>query len=126
MSTMGRGVPFPSESAQGDRVQGSTPRGHDRGARLQTQKLAFIWVGDLQYELIQPISGAVDVYRDALPADDGLQFHHICMRVGDWDEFRPRGRQPALPVVLEGGMRRCVSSTSTPGRSSATTSNTSG
>lgn len=83
--------------------EGSTPVVTTAGPGIQTQKLAFIWVGDLQYELIQPISGAVDLYRDALPADDGLQFHHICMRVSDWGEFRPRVDKQPYPVVLEGG-----------------------
>jgi hypothetical protein len=83
--------------------EGSTPVVTAAGPGVQTQKLAFIWVGDLQYELIQPISGAVDLYRDALPGDDGLKFHHICMRIGDWNEFRPRVDQQAYPVVLQGG-----------------------
>lgn len=83
--------------------EGSTPVSTSAGPGIQTQRLAFIWVGDLQYELIQPISGAVDLYRDALPADDGLKFHHICMRVADWDEFRPRVDPQPYPVVLEGG-----------------------
>jgi hypothetical protein len=73
------------------------------GPGTQTNKMAFIWIGDLQYELIQPISGDVSLYRDALPADDGLRFHHICMRVPDWDEFRARVDHQPYPVVIEGG-----------------------
>jgi Glyoxalase/Bleomycin resistance protein/Dioxygenase superfamily len=84
------------------RYEGSTPVMTPAGPGIQTQKIAFIWVGDLQYELIEPVSGAVDVYRGALPASDGLQFHHICMRIDDWDEFRPRVDQQQYPVVLEG------------------------
>lgn len=71
-------------------------------ARL-TNKLAFIWVDDLQYELIEPVSGAVDMYRDALPADDSPVFHHICMRVNDWDDFRARVDRQPLPIVIERG-----------------------
>lgn len=66
------------------------------------QKLAFIWVGDLNYELVQPMSGLVDVYRDALPQDDGLQFHHVCHVVDDWADLRARIEKDAFPVVLEG------------------------
>lgn len=59
------------------------------GSGPATNKLAFAWVGKLQYELIQPVSGPVDIYRDAISPDQPLRFHHICMRVsGDWDEFR--------------------------------------
>jgi hypothetical protein len=71
------------------------------GLVTQTCKLAFLWVGDLQYELIQPVSGAVDIYRDGLPADDGLAFHHVCMRIDDWDDFRARVDRQPCPVVME-------------------------
>lgn len=66
-------------------------------------KLGFLWVEDLQIELIEPVSGPVDLYRDALPAGDGLAFHHACMRVDDWADFRARVDRQPLPVVLEGG-----------------------
>lgn len=76
-----------------------TPKGNG----TQTNKLAFLWVGDLQYELIEPVAGDVDIYRDALPNDDKPKFHHICMRVNDWQDFRARVDQQPFPVVLEGG-----------------------
>lgn len=94
------------QRAKIDRVityEGSTTVTTPEGSGTQTNKLAFIWVGDLQYELIQPVSGSVRVYRDALPADDGLQFHHICMRVPDWDKFRAAVDTQPYPVVIEGG-----------------------
>jgi hypothetical protein len=89
-----------------DRVmtyEGTTEVTTPNGAGVQTNKLAFVWVGDLQYELIQPISGDVQLYSDALPAGDGLQFHHICMRVPEWEAFRKRVDEQPYPVVLEGG-----------------------
>lgn len=73
------------------------------GMGSQTNKLAFVWVEDLQYELIQPLAGAVSLYSDALPAGDEIRFHHICMRVDNWDDFRQRVDQQSCPVVLEGG-----------------------
>ncbi len=94
------------ERASIDRLltfEGTTPVTTIAGAGEQTNKLAFIWVGDLQYELIQPVSGDVAIYRDALPDDDGLQFHHVCMRIPDWDSFRARVDRQPYPVVLEGG-----------------------
>ena len=66
-------------------------------------KLAFIWVDDLQYEFIEPVGGTVSLYRDALPQDDSLSFHHICMRVDNWDDFRARVRKQPLEVAIEGG-----------------------
>lgn len=77
-----------------------TPQGEGVGV----QKLAFIWVEDLQFELIEPQSGDVlALYRDALPADDSLSFHHICNRVDDWDGFMGQVEQQEFPVVLKGG-----------------------
>ncbi len=77
-----------------------TPRGEGTGV----QKLAFVWVGDLNYELIQPKEGDVlAIYRDALPADDRLVFHHVCHVVDDFDALMARVEQQPFPVVLKGG-----------------------
>lgn len=73
------------------------------GNGSQTNKIAFVWVEDLQYELIEPVAGDVSLYRDALPKDDKPQFHHSCMRVDNWEDFRARVDQQVFPVVLEGG-----------------------
>ena len=73
-----------------------------KGSGKATNKLAFIWIDNLQYELIQPVAGLVDVYSDQLPADDSLKFHHVCMRVDDWDSFRANVDKLSYPVVLEG------------------------
>lgn len=80
-------------------VEVSTPKGKG----IAVSKLAFIWINNLQYELIQPVSGLVDVYSEQLPADDSIKFHHICMRVDDWDSFRANVDKQRYPVVLEGG-----------------------
>ena len=74
-----------------------------KGEGSLSNKLALLWLDDLQYEIIQPIAGDVDLYQDALGDDDSAHFHHICMRVDDWDEFRQRVDQQPFPVVLEGG-----------------------
>ncbi len=69
-----------------------------------TVKLALGWIGDLQYELIQPVSGLVDVYTDDLRSKYALEFHHVCMRVKDnWAEFRAGLDRDECPVVMEGG-----------------------
>lgn len=77
----------------------TTPKGSGFG----TYKLAFIWINNLQYELIQPVSGMVDVYTEQLPEDDGVRFHHTCMRIDDWGDFRRRVDKRGYRVVLEGG-----------------------
>jgi hypothetical protein len=72
-----------------------------------TVKLALGWIGNIQYELIQPVSGVIDVYTDCATADatdrSVLHFHHICMRVSDWDEFRAQLDREKQAVVAEGG-----------------------
>ena len=81
-------------------VQLWTPQGEGVGV----QKLAFVWVEDLNFELIQPKSGeTLAIYRDALPEDDRLVFHHVCQRVDDWDEFMGRVDKQPFPIVLKGG-----------------------
>ena len=66
-------------------------------------KLAFMWVGDFQYELIQPISGLEEIYGAYMPKDDSLAFHHTCVRVDDWDLFRRDVEKQPYPIAFEGG-----------------------
>ena len=77
----------------------TTPKGPGQA----TSKLGFAWIGDMQYELIEPVSGMVDIYSDALPADNSLQFHHAAFRVADWDALRQQVSRSGLAVVFEGG-----------------------
>jgi hypothetical protein len=72
------------------------------GRRPQTSKLAFVWIGDLQYEFIEPVTEAVPVFSPMLPDDDRPRFHHSCARVPDWEDFRRRVDEQPYPVVIEG------------------------
>lgn len=82
-------VPTPIRTGTGDAV-------------TMNCRLGFIWVGNTQYEFIQPISGWVDLYRDFLPKDDSCVLHHVCQRIADWDDFRVRVDRQPLPLVMEG------------------------
>jgi hypothetical protein len=73
-----------------------------RGRRPHVVKLAFFWVGGLQYELIEPVAEGAPMFSPWLPEGDELRFHHSCARVSDWDDFRRRVDQQPCPVVLEG------------------------
>jgi hypothetical protein len=73
------------------------------GRRTLVNLLAFIWIDNLQYELIQPISGVPEVYDHALADHDGLAFHHVCMRVNDWSALKSSVVRQGLPIVMEGG-----------------------
>jgi hypothetical protein len=54
-----------------------------------TVNLATAQVGNIVYELIEPVTGIVDIYSDPLPKDGfGLVFHHLGFEVlGDEDEW---------------------------------------
>jgi hypothetical protein len=81
-------------------VQVWTPNGSGIGI----QKLAFVWVEDLNYELIEPKDGDVlALYRDALADDDRLVFHHVCHVVDDWEALMTRVEKQPFPIVLKGG-----------------------
>lgn len=68
-----------------------------------SSKLAFLWIDDLQIELIQPIGGDDAIYRNAMLRDYSMALHHICFRVRDWDAFREDAASCGFPVALEGG-----------------------
>lgn len=71
------------------------------GIKRVVSKLAFIWIGDLQYELIEVVSDESGIYANFADNGGGLHFHHICMRVPDWEPFRAAVAAQDLPVVLE-------------------------
>lgn len=74
-----------------------TPAGMKRVA----SKLAFIWIGDLQYELIEIEADETGVYGNYQDNGGILHFHHSCMRVPEWEPFRAAVAAQNLPVVLE-------------------------
>lgn len=74
-----------------------------RGSGTASVRLALGWIGNVQYELIQPVSGWVEVYEEGLPDGAELGFHHVAMRVHDWETFRARLDREKRPVVMEGG-----------------------
>lgn len=84
-------------------IETSQPVDTPQGEVVMSNRLAFAWVGDMQYELIQPVSDPLGLYANA-PSNGGpLRFHHICMRINDWDDFRTRASRQDLPIVIEGG-----------------------
>jgi hypothetical protein len=84
------------------RFEGTTEVLTALGRRPQTAKMAFIWIGGLQYEFIEPVTEAVPVFSTMLPDDDTPRFHHSCTRVPDWADFRRRVNEQPYPVVIEG------------------------
>jgi hypothetical protein len=74
-----------------------TPEGMKRVAT----RLAFIWIGDLQYELIEVVADETGLYANYKDNGGLMHFHHVCMRVPEWQPFRDAVAGQDLPVVLE-------------------------
>lgn len=82
----------------------------DKGWAPCKVKVGLAWNGNVQVELIEPVRGNVQHYLDVLPADpyDATpRFHHICMRVDDWDATRKLVADNDWPVAYEGGVEGC-------------------
>ena len=71
------------------------------GMKRVATKLAFIWIGDMQYELIQVVADETGLYSNYQNNGGLLHFQHICRRVPGWEPFRAAVAQQNLPVVLE-------------------------
>jgi hypothetical protein len=71
------------------------------GMKSVSTKLAFVWIGDLQYELIEVVEDETGIYGNYLNNGGVMHFHHSCARVPDWDVFRAAVDAQDLPVVLE-------------------------
>ena len=63
---------------------------HSQGGSALTH-VAIAWIGNTQMEIIQPLGGRDEIYRDYLPTDGSVMaFHHFCVRAATWDEFAGR------------------------------------
>lgn len=71
------------------------------GPRRQKSRICFIWIGDLQYELIESEIDEVGLYANCLSNGGPLRFHHICFRIGDWTDFRARVDSQEFPLAME-------------------------
>jgi hypothetical protein len=71
------------------------------GMKSVSTKLAFIWIDDLQYELIEVVEDESGIYANYIDNGGLLHFHHVCMRVPEWEPFRAAVAEQDLPVVLE-------------------------
>ena len=78
-----------------------------QGEQMQRVKVAATWVGWLQIELIEPVSGYIDPFLPYLPADksDAVpRLHHISLRRESLDEIAAECDKLGLPFVCEGGI----------------------
>ena len=71
------------------------------GEVINKLRLCVIWIGDTQYELIQPLTDPLGIYANAPANGAPIRFHQICMRVeGSWEDFLARTKAQDLPVVM--------------------------
>jgi hypothetical protein len=71
------------------------------GPKRQQSRISMFWLNGVQYELIQSIVDETGVYANAQNNGGPMRFHHICLRVDNWADFRARVDQQDLPVVFE-------------------------
>jgi hypothetical protein len=85
-------------------IEVDQPVNSPQGEVVNRLRICFIWIGDVQYELIQPVTDPLGIYANA-PSNGGpIRFHQVCYRIRDWDDFRARVDQQDLPVVMERDM----------------------
>lgn len=74
-----------------------------KGPKRQQTRICMFRLNGVQYELIEVIVDETGTYANA-PANDGVvRFHHVNMKVDDWDTFRASVDQQDFPVAFEGG-----------------------
>ena len=82
-------------------IEVEQPVNTPQGEVINKLRICFIWIGDVQYELIQPLTDPLGIYANAPSNGAPIRFHQICMRVQDsWDEFLARVNAQDLPLVM--------------------------
>jgi hypothetical protein len=72
-----------------------------QGLKRQKSRICFIWIGDLQYELIENELDEVGLYANCLSNGGPLRFHHVCFRIDSWADFRRRVDEQEFPIAME-------------------------
>ena len=99
------------------------------GGRDAVINVGLAYVGDVQLEIIEPVSGEVDLYRTWLPDDFAVRHHHFCHRldsVAELEAVQGRYEQSGSRSRWRPASARPGCSTPTRPRSSTTTRSTPG
>lgn len=76
------------------------------GNKVAQVRVAVAWVGTTQIELIQPVSGHVELYEAGLPEnpnDATPRFHHVAVRREDLDAMTREITELGQPLAFETG-----------------------
>lgn len=65
-------------------------------------KVALLQLGSLQYEIVEPVAGACQLYRDFVNPARPLSFHHIGMRADDLDAVCRESEKQGRKLVYSG------------------------
>ncbi|MFK4873670.1 hypothetical protein [Novosphingobium sp. ZW T3_23] len=72
-----------------------------QGLKRQKGRICFIWIGELQIELIENEIDEAGIYANCASSEGPLRFHHICFGVDDWADFRQRVDAQEFPIAME-------------------------
>jgi hypothetical protein len=73
------------------------------GEREITMRAWVTTVGHLTLEVLQPISGACEIFTEMLVPGQPMRLHHIGCRTRDVDQARAESERQGRPVVMAGG-----------------------
>lgn len=73
------------------------------GPKRQKVRATMFWLNGLQYELIEPELDETNIYCNAPDNGGPIRFHHISMKVDDWDELRQMIEDQECPIAAQGG-----------------------
>jgi catechol 2,3-dioxygenase-like lactoylglutathione lyase family enzyme len=74
-----------------------------KGGGTAVINVGLAYVGETQLEIIEPVSGQVDVYRSWLPTDFAVRHHHFCSRldsVEELDALEAKYEAAGYPIAL--------------------------
>lgn len=71
------------------------------GPKRQKSRITMFSLNGVQYELIEVEIDETGAYANAQDNGGAMRFHHICLRVDDWDSFRATVAAQDLPVAFE-------------------------
>jgi hypothetical protein len=75
------------------------------GDREIVMKGAVARINGQAIEVLQPVSGAIEIYRDFARPDEPMRLHHVAMRVDDFDAALAESERHGRRVVMSGGFR---------------------
>jgi hypothetical protein len=77
------------------------------GGRQAVINVGLAYVGETQVEIIEPVSGEVDLYRTWLPEEFAVRHHHFCHRldsIAELESVKSRYEEGDCPIALDASL----------------------